>query len=333
MKNLQSRSQIAAFGMIELLVVLAIIAILLALLLPAVQKVREAAARSQCTNNLKQIGLACHAFESTFKRLPPLYGGAGVPGSGVSNSMKFPNIWGSTHVFLLPFIEQDNLYKVMANKNIPPQYDPSSGPANIPANRMVVPVYVCPSDPSMNDGIVLGGTLGGTSYAANAQLFAPLVGEMVTAAPDGKNGAMYAANKANFTDRGISISRIQDGSSNTLFFTHTYALCGSDKSGSAWGYGAGVGKAPEAMDTFQPWSRASYLKQTYMTDKNAAPFQNMPNPYDKKCVLTDPATPHANAMLVGLADCSVRLVVPTLTPATWNMVCMPNDGQILGPDW
>src|SRR5476649_2591575 len=101
------------FTLIELLVVIAIIAILIALLVPAVQKVREAAARTQCISNIKQIGMGCHNFESTFKRLPPLYGGTKDP--RVANSQKFPNHWGSTHVFILPFLEQDNLYKSMAN--------------------------------------------------------------------------------------------------------------------------------------------------------------------------------------------------------------------------
>src|SRR5438309_5990436 len=101
----------SAFTLIELLVVIAIIAVLIGLLVPAVQKVREAAARTQCTNNLKQIGLGFTNFESTYKRLPPLYGG--FQGAAV-NSAKFGNVWGSTHVFLLPYIEQDNLYKLCA---------------------------------------------------------------------------------------------------------------------------------------------------------------------------------------------------------------------------
>src|SRR5438105_6939011 len=140
------------FGMIELLVVLAIIAILLALLLPAVQKVREAAARAQCVNNFKQIGLGCHNFESTFKRLPPLYGGSN--GTTVINSSKFPSVWASTHVFLLPYIEQDNLYKKMSSGS-PATIDPNfNGSLN-----NAVPTYVCPADPSVVDGIVNGGLL------------------------------------------------------------------------------------------------------------------------------------------------------------------------------
>jgi prepilin-type N-terminal cleavage/methylation domain-containing protein len=315
---LRSRLERRGFGMIELLVVLAIIAILIALLVPAVQKVREAAARTQCTNNLKQIGLAYHNFESTFRRLPPLYGGSN---GTVVNSSKFPNVWGSTHIFLLPYLEQDHLYKKMTAGN-PAVVDPNTaGTLN-----SAVATYACPADPSMVGGIVSGGLLGGSSYAANAQVFAPLTDESIN------GGAMHPAKKPDFTDRGVSIIRIQDGTSNVIFFTHTYALCGATQ-GSAWGYGAGVGKAPSAVDTYQPWSRASYLKQTYMTGRNAAVFQNQPNPYAEKCVVTDPATPHANAMMVVLGDASVRAVSPSITPDTWNKACLPNDGNILGPDW
>jgi prepilin-type N-terminal cleavage/methylation domain-containing protein len=315
----ESQFERRGFGMIELLVVLAILAILLALLAPAVQKVREAADRTQCTNNLKQIALGYHNFESVFKRLPPLYGGSN--GTTVVNSLKFPQLWGSTHVVLLPYIEQGNLWKRMASGK-PAVYDPTFESAN----NVAVPTYACPADPSMKDGIVEGGTLGGASYAANAQVFAPLTDESL------KGGAMYPADKPNFTDRGTKLAQIRDGTSNVIFFTHAYAVCGAGQ-GSAWGYGAGVGKAPAAAQTYQPWSRASYLKQTYMTAKNAAPFQNQPNPYATKCVATDPATPHAKALFVALGDGSVRGIIPTISTATWNKACLPNDGEAMGDDW
>jgi prepilin-type N-terminal cleavage/methylation domain-containing protein len=307
----QDRFGRRGFGMIELLVVLAIIAILLALLLPAVQKVREAAARTQCTNNLKQIGLACHNFESTFKRLPPLYGG----------SLKFPSIWGSTQVFLLPYIEQDNLYKKMAIGS-PASYDPK---ANASQNH-AVPSYTCPNDPSMTNGIQNGGTLGGASYAANAQVFAPLKDESLT------GGMMLSAGTMNWLDRGSSFSRLADGTSTIILFTHAYAVCGKNQ-GSAWGYTEGINAAPSPILSYHPWSRASYVKQTFMTRPGKAAFQNVPTPYATACVATDPATPHANAMMVVMGDASVRAVSASISSDTWNKACLPNDGNVLPPDW
>src|SRR4051794_22622124 len=133
-------SKRSAFTLIELLVVIAIIAVLIGLLLPAVQKVREAAARASCQNNLKQLGLAVHNYDSGQASLPPAFRGDGVP-------IPYFSSW-SVLAELNPYLEQTNIYNRMDLKQ--QTYDTTSPFNNTAANQFavqqVVKLFLCPSD-------------------------------------------------------------------------------------------------------------------------------------------------------------------------------------------
>jgi prepilin-type N-terminal cleavage/methylation domain-containing protein len=188
------------FTLIELLVVIAIIAILIGLLLPAVQKVREAAARTQSTNNLKQITLALHNANDTYGKMPPSLGY--YPSAGL-NSNPTPASFGSLHYFLLPFIEQQNLYNQAAYYS----YNGTAG--------QTVKSFFAPGDPSIpSTGLItqsyLGTLYGATSYVSNAYVFqSPTYGSY---------GAPGVAQLGPW---------FTDGTSNTIAFSEHMAVCGS----------------------------------------------------------------------------------------------------------
>ena len=243
------------FTLIELLVVIAIIAILIGLLLPAVQKVREAASRMTCSNNMKQIALACHNFESANSKLPY---GRHLTTAGQTN-------WTGPLGQLLPYIEQNNIYNQIdpslwdLNIPVPPATTPDWVNAFFPntyaASRNRIKTYECPADDPYSlqiastagvyarvrvaGGITLtfytssslqaaGGLFGATNYVP----VCGTVGSWTGTTSAGTTGAYYGAHEGTFVDnKRNTLSTISDGTSNTIFFAEYVGAT----TGPGWG--------------------------------------------------------------------------------------------------
>jgi prepilin-type N-terminal cleavage/methylation domain-containing protein len=332
-----------AFTLIELLVVIAIIGILIALLLPAVQKIREAAARMSCSNNLHQIGLATHNYELNYNKVPPAW---------TDDRHPYPNrddatIW----FFLLPNLEQTPLWNqgtksnpVVANNGFndeSPYYTVGS---------QQIKSYICPSDGSRSTDTrtsnlypLIGGTgeYATSNYAANIMVFDP-------SGPQSLLGAM------------------PDGTSNTVMFAHRYRWCDASVIWGGPGQGTDTNWALTPRQAFNQWNTAVFgggaYRATYCPNglvdacgvKTCRPTQPGPNycgvvatnmdfnlgslpfqiaPAPGYCNPQVTSSPHTGVMPVGLGDGSVRMVSSAVSLATWRSACLPNDGVPLGSDW
>ncbi len=271
-----------ALTLLELLVVVAIIAILIGLLLPAVQSVRLSAARIQGVNKVKQIGLAVHNYAHANNHELPI-GYAQI----------------STFVLILPHLEHGNYYAELTGGTRPFSSDYRMEP------------YISPVDPTLADPEVARGM---SSYAYNARVFV----RAVTQRPRATLGNTFA-----------------DGASNTVILTEHYGrLCGDT-------FFMWITNGPHDPFWNPVLHRETTARRASFADVNDVGYVLTPTPTvtfqvrpaSQECNPRMPQTPYPNGLLVGLADGSVRLVSPGVSPSTFWATVTPAGGEVLGRDW
>ncbi len=362
----QARRRPSGFTLIELLVVIAIIAVLIALLLPAVQAAREAARRMQCTNNLKQIGLALHNYESAIGAFPP----GGKSNSFTLGSPNFPDTGYSTLARVLPYIEGTTIYNTI---NFNYEYNDLSG-GNIIGCSAVINTFLCPSavraasggrdqvstTDSPEEAALNGGTgYGMFDYAPTVYVDINVVNGAVVA-PTGTPAqpAVPYRNKAT-TALGLlkggktAIAEVVDGTSNTVAFIE---CAGRDArfvsqytDGNAatinYGYpyptrGAGV---PAGQHRFWRWADpgnafgvSGQPNNTFRPMCETSPFAGtgapLGTPGNQAGANEEPFSYHPGGVNALFGDGSVRFVKTTINLAAFRAILTPNGGEVVSAD-
>jgi prepilin-type N-terminal cleavage/methylation domain-containing protein len=294
-----NRSTRQGFTLIELLVVIAIITVLMGLLLPAVQKARESAARIKSANNLKQLTLAVHAFEEDRGKIP---GNIVTLSNGLAVTV---------HWQLLPYIEQTNLQTVSGVSNA--TYLAHAG--------QVVDTFIAPMDTSLpaNTLTVNGTTWAACNYAANHAVFGT---------PGNANTWIGVAGSG-WDNHNRRIATITDGASNTLMFGERYAKCSSG--GSLWAY-RNVDPAPTGP-SFPGWARMSVFAANWDSNNESAPFTTVPPQNEPTVANCSPYNMQALSSAgcqISMCDGSVRTVLSSISSTVWFAVVWPDDGQPVG---
>lgn len=322
----------SGFSLIELLVVIAIIAILIGLLLPAVQKVRESAARTENANKVKQLSLGAHSYHDQMKVFPAAGVFSGVAREGA--------VTGTGHFQLMPYVEQNNLFQS------------TYGPFKRTVKNTI-------------NGVVTNSV---TNFAFNgyqAHRASGLVKLFVSATDPTIVGVespcSFMMNMLVFNGS-LKLDKMTDGASNTLFFAEGYTRCRSRTMNAAgtitynynyfreWnydpyatesGYNVLSSAGPPATTTYDYLAQKTYPYFTgaaagggaggVTVSASGPPFEVRPAP--DACSFSKPQSTTSGGLLIGLADGSVRIVASTVEPATFSAATTPSGGEVLDGNW